>query len=64
VRMNYGGFDGATAIGFSGAAVLGRGVLTTGDRLSASVAAGWGQAAVAGYSKEMFGSRASLQFTW
>jgi hypothetical protein len=64
LKMNVGTFDGANATGFSAAGVLGRGLLTQGDRLSISGAAGWGQANVSGYTKSMTGGRASMQFTW
>ena len=64
IKMNWGGFDGANAIGFSAAGVLARGMLTREDSLTLSGAAAWGEASFNGYSKSTAGGRASLQFAW
>ena len=64
IKMNWGGFDGANALGFSAAGVLARGMVTKDDSLTLSGAAAWGEAAFNGYSKSTSGGRASLQFAW
>jgi hypothetical protein len=64
VKMNWGGFDGANAMGFSAAGVLGRGLLLKGDQLTLSAAAGMGESNVSGYYRTMFGGHAGMQLSW
>jgi hypothetical protein len=64
IKMNWGGFDGANAVGFSAAGVLARGLVAKEDSLTLSGAGAWGEASAEGYNKSTFGGRASLQFAW
>ncbi len=64
LKMNAGGFDGASALGVSAAGVLARKMFSPYDSLTVSAAGGYGQAAVSGYSKNTFGVRASVQLAW
>jgi hypothetical protein len=64
VKINYGGFDGANAVGLSTIGELGKNVLSNGDRLTLSGAVGWGSSNVNGYNQSVAGGRAGLQLTW
>ena len=44
--------------------VLGKDLLTKGDRLMLSGGAGWGQSSVNDYSERVVGGHAGVQFAW
>ena len=64
VKVNWGGFHGANAVGVTASGVLGKDLLTKGDRLMLSGRAGWGQSSVNDYSERVVGGHAGVQFAW
>ncbi len=58
LRMNWGGIEGENALGLSGAAVLGRNVLSPNDRFAVSGAVGFG------FQHDQVGGRVGAQLTW
>ncbi len=58
LRMNWGGIEGENALGLSGAAVLGRNVLSPNDRFAVSGAVGFG------LQHDQVGGRVGAQLTW
>jgi hypothetical protein len=64
MKLNWGGFDGANAVGLTTLGVLGKNLFATGDRLTASGGVGWGQASVTGYTQSVAGGHAGMQLTW
>ena len=64
MKLNWGGFDGANAVGLTTLGVLGKNLFATGDRLTVSGGVGWGQASVTGYTQSVAGGHAGLQLTW
>jgi hypothetical protein len=64
VKLSYGRFDGANAIGFNAVGVFGRNLMLAGDRLTFSAGVGWGNATVSNYSRDIIGTRAGMQWTW
>jgi trimeric autotransporter adhesin len=64
MKLNWGGFDGANAVGLTTLGVLGKNLFGNGDRLTISAGAGWGQATVSSYTQSVAGGHAGLQLTW
>ncbi len=64
VKLNWGGFDGANAVGLTTIGLLGKSVITKGDRLTISGGFGWGESSVTGYSESVTGGRAGIQLAW
>ena len=64
VKINWGGFDGANAVGVSTVGVLANNLFLQGDRLTITGAAGWGEATISGYNSSVAGGRAGIQLTW
>jgi hypothetical protein len=64
LTVDLGGFDGANAVGVTASGVLGKDLLTKGDRLMLSGGAGWGQSYVSDYSERVVGGHAGVQFAW
>jgi hypothetical protein len=61
-RMNYGNFEGANALSWTFAGVLGRDVLRVGDRIS--VGGGFGVGFDEGHAEDVWGGRVGAQWTW
>ena len=64
VKVNYGTYAGANAIGFSAAGLVARGLFNMKNQLVATGAFGYGSASVSGYTQNMMGGHAGLQLTW
>ena len=64
MKVNWGGFDGANAFGLTTMGVLGKDVLSKGDKLTVTAGAGWGQSTVTGYTQSVTGGHAGLQLSW
>ena len=64
VKVNWGGFEGANAVGVTASGVMGKDLITRGDRLMLSGGAGWGQSSVNDYSERVVGGHAGMQFAW
>ena len=66
MRMGVGNFDGkAHAMGFSAIGILGRDLISTGDRLVLNGGIGWGNSDFMGYKqKGIVAGRAGLQLSW
>jgi hypothetical protein len=62
--MNWGGFDGANAVGLTATGLLRKDVFTRGDRLTLSGGVGWGESSVTGYSERTAGGHAGMQLDW
>src|SRR5262249_15771805 len=50
-ESELGGFEGANAVGVTASGVLGKDLLTKGDRLTLSGGAGWGKSSASDYSE-------------
>ena len=64
VKVNYGTYDGANAMGMSASGLLYSGLFNMKNALTASGAIGYGSASVQGYTKNVVGGDAGLQLTW
>ncbi len=64
IKLSLANFDGADAMGFSAAGMLGTGLLTRHDELVASASVGWGHANAMGYSASPLGASVSVQYSW
>jgi hypothetical protein len=64
MKVNWGGFDGANAVGVTASGVLGKDLLTKVDRFMLLGGAGWGQSSVNDYSERVVGGHAGVQFAW
>ncbi len=62
VAMNYGNFEGASALSWSGMGVLGYDVLRPGDRVA--VSGGFGVGFEEGSGDDVWGGRVGAQWTW
>ena len=65
--MNWGNYNGANALAFSGAGVLARGIQSEQDRLSLNLGVGIGigeRSSFGRESDESVGGRIGLQYTW
>ena len=66
IRLGLGNFDGnAHAMGFSAIGILGRNLISSGDRLAFNGGIGWGHSEFMGYKqKGIVAGRAGLQLSW
>lgn len=65
MRLGFGTFDGANALGFSLAGVLGEGLIAKGDRLTIDGGVGFGFGSFMGYQESaVVGGRGGVQLTW
>jgi trimeric autotransporter adhesin len=64
MKLNYGTYAGANAVGLSAAGVLARGLFNMKNQLVVTGAVGYGGASVNGYSQNLVGGHAGVQLTW
>ena len=64
VKLNYGTYDNANAIGMSAAGLVYSGLFNMKNNLVASAAVGYGTASVQGYTQNVVGGHAGLQLSW
>jgi hypothetical protein len=64
IKLNYGTYAGANAVGLSAAGLLARGLFNMKNQLVATGAVGYGSASVNGYQQNLVGGHAGLQLTW
>ena len=62
VAMNYGNFEGASALSWAGMGVLGYDVLSRGDRIA--VSGGFGVGFAENNGDDVWGGRVGAQWTW
>jgi trimeric autotransporter adhesin len=62
VAMNYGNFEGASALSWSAMGVLGYDVLSPGDRIA--ISGGFGVGLQEGAGDDVWGGRVGAQWTW
>ena len=62
VAMNYGNFEGASALSWSGMGVLGYDVLSRGDRVA--ISGGFGVGFEENDGDDVWGGRVGAQWTW
>ena len=64
VKLNWGGFDGANAVGVTAAGLVRRGFISKNDQLTLSAGVGYGESSVTGYSQSTVGGHAGAQLAW
>jgi trimeric autotransporter adhesin len=64
VKLNWGGFDGANAVGVTASGLLRRDLITKGDQLTLSGGVGYGESSVTGNSESTVGGHAGAQLAW